>query len=145
MEDGALKIISSAHRPAYHRLFRDIKRPHRYERHRGVLPDSPRRRHLHYVRGLVGKDSRILTRIPSSIGGLRATFLSDYLHTAVIFASLLAMLFAMYTSNSELGSPSRVYDLLTEAAAVVPVSGNHAGSYLTVRSSSGAAFGALAT
>ena len=55
------------------------------------------------------------------------------------------MILSMYGSNPNLGSPSKVYDLLMEAAAVAPVKGNAGGSYLTMRSGSGAAFGALAT
>lgn len=45
-----------------------------------------------------------------------------------------------YTTNANLGSPAKVYDLLTQAAKVHPVSGNAGGSYLTMRSQEGAIF-----
>ena len=45
-----------------------------------------------------------------------------------------------YTTSAELGSPSKVYDLLTTAAKDHPVAGNAHGSYLTMRSQEGAIF-----
>ena len=45
-----------------------------------------------------------------------------------------------YTTNANLGSPGKVYDLLTQAAKAHPVSGNADGSYLTMRSQEGAIF-----
>ena len=48
--------------------------------------------------------------------------------------------FTAYTTNVNLGSPGKVYDLLTEAAKTHPVSGNTKGSYLTMRSQEGAIF-----
>ncbi len=48
--------------------------------------------------------------------------------------------FTAYTTNKNLGSPGKVYDLLTEAAKSHPVSGNADGSYLTMRSQEGAIF-----
>ena len=45
-----------------------------------------------------------------------------------------------YTTNSNLGSPAKVYDLLTTAAKDHPVAGNAHGSYLTMRSQEGAIF-----
>ena len=48
--------------------------------------------------------------------------------------------FTAYTTNVNLGSPSKVYDLLVEAAKAHPVSGNAEGSYLTMQSKEGAIF-----
>ena len=45
-----------------------------------------------------------------------------------------------YTTNANLGSPAKVYDLLTTAAMTNPVAGNAEGSYLTMRSREGAIF-----
>lgn len=45
-----------------------------------------------------------------------------------------------YSSNENLGSPGKVYDLLVEAAKTHPISGNAEGSYLTMRSKEGAIF-----
>ena len=53
---------------------------------------------------------------------------------------LILMKLLAYTTNANLGSPAKVYDLLTQAAKVHPVSGNADGSYLTMRSQEGAIF-----
>ncbi|KAL8869165.1 MAG: hypothetical protein Q9174_004473 [Haloplaca sp. 1 TL-2023] len=73
-------------------------------------------------------------------GGIRATFLTDYVHTVTILIIILIFAFSAYTSNVNLGSPARVYDLLNEAAKLHPVEGNADGSYLTMRSKEGAVF-----
>ncbi len=73
-------------------------------------------------------------------GGIKATFLTDYVHTVVILIIILIFAFTAYTTNENLGSPSKVYDLLTEAAKAHPVDGNAEGSYLTMRSKEGAIF-----
>lgn len=73
-------------------------------------------------------------------GGIKATFLTDYVHTVIIFAIILTFAFSAYATNSTIGSPSKVYDLLVKAAAMHPVEGNAGGSYLTMRSREGAIF-----
>jgi Na+/proline symporter len=73
-------------------------------------------------------------------GGIKATFLTDYAHTVVILVILLMFAFTAYATNENLGSPSKVYDLLVEAASRHPVEGNAGGSYLTMRSKEGAIF-----
>ncbi|KAF2458252.1 Sodium:solute symporter family-domain-containing protein [Lineolata rhizophorae] len=73
-------------------------------------------------------------------GGIKATFLTDYAHTVVILVILFTFAFTAYATSDVLGSPGRVYDLLTEAARQHPVSGNADGSYLTMRSKEGAVF-----
>ncbi|TRM56000.1 solute symporter family transporter [Schizophyllum amplum] len=77
------------------------------------------------------------------VGGLRATFFSDYLHTVLIFVIILAFSFTTYATHDYLGSPSRVYDLLQIAAENYPVMGNGAGSYTTFRSENGLVFGII--
>ncbi|KAI9729260.1 MAG: hypothetical protein M1834_006930 [Cirrosporium novae-zelandiae] len=73
-------------------------------------------------------------------GGIKATFLTDYIHTLVILIMILIFAFTTYATNADLGSPGKVYDRLVEAAKVHPVSGNADGSYLTMRSKEGAVF-----
>lgn len=100
------------------------------------------------------------------VGGLRATFFSDYAHTTLIFVIILvfmvrfsALLFApqkasklivvhrfqfsTFATNPNLGSPSKVYDLLQEAATNYPLDGNAQGSYTTFRSTNGLVFGII--
>ena len=73
-------------------------------------------------------------------GGIKATFLTDYVHTVMILIIIFIFAFTAYSTNEVLGSPGKVYDLLVEAAKAHPVSGNAEGSYLTMRSKEGAVF-----
>lgn len=73
-------------------------------------------------------------------GGIKATFLTDYVHTVVIVVVLLTFAFTAYATNPNLGSPGKVWDLLQAAAAAHPVDGNKDGSYLTMKSTQGAIF-----
>ncbi|KAA6415502.1 MAG: urea active transporter [Lasallia pustulata] len=73
-------------------------------------------------------------------GGIKATFLTDYVHTLMILIIIFIFAFTAYTTNVNLGSPGRVYDLLVQAAKAHPVAGNAEGSYLTMRSKEGAIF-----
>lgn len=73
-------------------------------------------------------------------GGIKATFLTDYVHTVMILIIIFIFAFTAYATNVNLGSPSKVYDLLIQAAKVHPVPGNAEGSYLTMRSKERAIF-----
>lgn len=73
-------------------------------------------------------------------GGIKATFLTDYVHTVIILVIILIFALTAYATGSELGSPSVVYDRLMAASASHPVEGNAEGSYLTMRSKEGAIF-----
>lgn len=101
------------------------------------------------------------------VGGLRATFFSDYAHTTLIFVIILVFMvcsstsrfsrhnvvsdfylcdcpqFSTFATNPNLGSPSKVYDLLQEAASNYPLEGNAQGSYTTFRSTNGLVFGII--
>lgn len=77
------------------------------------------------------------------LGGLRATFLCDYSHGLVLMVIIMYFMFNVYTSNDTIGSPSRMYDLLHEAAVKRPVPGNHEGSYLTLKSNFALIFGVI--
>lgn len=73
-------------------------------------------------------------------GGIKATFLTDYVHTVVIIIIIFTFAFTAYAASDIAGSPAKVYDLLMEASKMHPVEGNAEGSYLTMRSQEGAIF-----
>ncbi|KID89937.1 urea active transporter [Metarhizium guizhouense ARSEF 977] len=74
------------------------------------------------------------------VGGLKATFITDYIHGFALFIIIITFALTAYATSDALGSPAAVYDLLVEAAARHPVAGNQDGSYLTMRSQGGAIF-----
>lgn len=78
--------------------------------------------------------------IYTMFGGIKATFLTDYVHTVILLVILLTFAFTTYASGDALGSTKAVYERLHELAAVKPVEGNAGGSYLTMRSKEGAIF-----
>lgn len=49
---------------------------------------------------------------------------------------MLVSVFVVYSTSDLIGSPSRMWDLLSEAAILHPVQGNAQGSYLTMDSQS---------
>ncbi|KAJ6014835.1 hypothetical protein N7540_009426 [Penicillium herquei] len=78
------------------------------------------------------------------VGGIKATFLTDYFHTAIIL--IIACYFTSKAfSDDQVGSIGNLYDLLKSAAERHPVSGNQGGTYLTMTSKSGILFGILHT
>jgi len=82
----------------------------------------------------------------SLAGGLKATFLSDYFHTIVIYIGLCLFSVLVYTSASPsklLGSPGQVYHQLVIESAAKPVAGNLEGSYVTIFSKEGLIFGVV--
>ena len=44
----------------------------------------------------------------TTTGGLKATFLSSYIHTVIIYVALCIFAFTVYATGSDLGSPSKV-------------------------------------
>ncbi|KZL83611.1 sodium symporter family protein [Colletotrichum incanum] len=74
------------------------------------------------------------------VGGLKATFLTDWVHTFILLIIIIIFSLTAYGDSDVLGSPSKVYDLLVEAALRHPVSGNAEGSYLTMKSQGGVEF-----
>ncbi|KAK3372707.1 Sodium:solute symporter family-domain-containing protein [Podospora didyma] len=74
------------------------------------------------------------------VGGLKATILTDWIHTFILLIIIIIFSLTTYASSDILGSPSKVYDLLVEAALKHPVDGNKDGSYLTMQSREGAIF-----
>ncbi|KKY22146.1 putative urea active transporter [Phaeomoniella chlamydospora] len=78
----------------------------------------------------------------TSVGGIKATFLTDYFHTFVIL--IIACYFTVKTFTiPEIGSPGDLYDLVVDAANRHPVSGNHDGSYMTMTSKGAILFGII--
>lgn len=73
-------------------------------------------------------------------GGIKATFITDYMHTVVIIVVIFIFAFSAYATNENLGSPGKVYDALVAASERHPVEGNAQGSYLTMRSKEGGIF-----
>jgi Na+/proline symporter len=73
-------------------------------------------------------------------GGLKATFLTDYVHTFTILIILFIFAFTAYATSPILGSPGAVWELLQKASLDHPVAGNAKGSYLTMQSREGIIF-----
>ncbi|EIE20547.1 urea active transporter-like protein [Coccomyxa subellipsoidea C-169] len=78
-------------------------------------------------------------------GGLKATFLSSYIHTVIIYVVLCLFAFLVYTPShvEQLGSPAKVWNNLHKMAEQFPVEGNMGGSYLTMFSKGGFIFGII--
>lgn len=67
------------------------------------------------------------------VGGIKATFLTDYFHTFVI--TIIICFFTIKTFLvPEIGSPGGLYDLIVRVGETSPVTGNQGGSYLTMTS-----------
>ncbi|PYI11035.1 hypothetical protein BO78DRAFT_448624 [Aspergillus sclerotiicarbonarius CBS 121057] len=76
------------------------------------------------------------------VGGIKATFLTDYFHTAIIL--IIACYFSIKAFTvEEVGSVGKLYELVQAAAQRHPVSGNQDGTYLTMTSKGAILFGIL--
>ncbi|KAL9938387.1 hypothetical protein V8E36_003010 [Tilletia maclaganii] len=73
-------------------------------------------------------------------GGMRATLIADYLHTSVLIALILCFAFTVYAASDIIGSPAKLYEMLS---TVPHVEGNAGGSLLTMRSKDGLIFGVV--
>lgn len=76
------------------------------------------------------------------VGGIKATFLTDYLHTFIILIILCFFTAKAFTVD-EIGSLSNLFETFQQAGLRHPVSGNHDGSYLTMTSKGGIFFGII--
>jgi urea-proton symporter len=123
------------------------------------------------VEALTGMDYRLASfLIPWGVilytasGGLQATFLASYIHTVIIYAVLITMIFLVYI---KFYSSDQIYDFLDQTVSFTteeceaifsddsgtffeagkyacgPVSGNEKGSYLTMISGDGLMFGII--
>lgn len=78
------------------------------------------------------------------VGGMRATLIADFTHTFVLYCILIAFALIVYATSPVIGSPGKMWELLTAAGKRHPIAGNAGGgSYLTLRSKSGLIFGVL--
>ncbi|KAK5109878.1 hypothetical protein LTR62_006485 [Meristemomyces frigidus] len=73
-------------------------------------------------------------------GGLRSTFIADYVHTVVLFIAIFVFGFLVYGTSDLIGSPGRFYDLLLDASVQMPIATNVDGSYLSFYSLDGLVF-----
>lgn len=76
-------------------------------------------------------------------GGLRATFLTDYIHTVALFIIILVFGFTVYATSPKIGSPSKMVDLLNLASKNAGPPGNAEKSFLTMDSNGGLIFGII--
>ncbi|KAK9840778.1 hypothetical protein WJX81_004136 [Elliptochloris bilobata] len=76
----------------------------------------------------------------ATIGGLKATFTTAYMHTVIIYIVCLIFAFKVYVPGDLLAGIDQIYDRLQTMALYAPVSGNQDGSYLTMWSSGGLQF-----
>lgn len=75
------------------------------------------------------------------VGGLRSTFIADYIHTTVLFVVIFVFGFLMYATSDLVGSPATFYDMLLTASEKMPIPKNAGnGSYLAFRSVDGLVF-----
>ena len=102
------------------------------------------------VNGLTGMDISLAAflipvgvMIYTLVGGLKATFVADYMHTIIIFVVILTFVAAVYVNQDITGGIEGMYDKLVEAAKLSPVEGNAAGAFLTMASIGGLMFGII--
>lgn len=67
------------------------------------------------------------------VGGIKATFLTDYMHTFTILIILCYFSVKVWTLE-EIGSIGNLYDLVNAATERNPIAGNQDGSYFTMTS-----------
>ncbi|KAM3162310.1 Urea active transport protein [Lachancea thermotolerans] len=56
----------------------------------------------------------------TALGGLKATFISDWVHTVIIYVIILTTSYTVYCNSSLIGSPGKMWDLLKSAQEVFP-------------------------
>ncbi|SCU82650.1 LAMI_0C00298g1_1 [Lachancea mirantina] len=54
------------------------------------------------------------------LGGLNATFISDWVHTVIIYVVLIVSAYRVYCSSPLIGSPGKMWELLKEAEQLFP-------------------------
>ncbi len=102
------------------------------------------------VNGLTGMDISLAAflipvgvMIYTLVGGLKATFVADYMHTIIIFVVILTFVTAVYVNNDITGGIEGMYHKLVDAAKLNPIEGNAAGAFLTMASIGGLMFGII--
>lgn len=69
----------------------------------------------------------------TAVGGLKATFLTDYLHTAIALILIIYFTLAILTHDA-IGGLSGLYDKVIATASENYIKGNYQGSLLTMKS-----------
>jgi SSS family transporter len=102
------------------------------------------------VNGLTGMDISLAAflipigvMIYTLVGGLKATFVADYMHTIIIFVVILIFVAAVYINSDITGGVEGMYHKLVEASELRPIEGNAAGAFLTMASIGGLMFGII--
>jgi len=119
------------------------------------------------VNGLTGMDISLAAflipvgvMIYTLVGGLKATFVADYMHTVIIFIVILTFVATVFFLSPITGGIEGMYHKLVEAASLNPVIsptfaeggavegdpstyGNAMGAYLTMASAGGLIFGVI--
>jgi len=102
------------------------------------------------VNGLTGMDISLAAflipvgvMIYTLVGGLKATFVADYMHTIIIFIVILTFVGAVYLNTDVTGGIEGMYEKIVAAADLRPVEGNAAGAFLTMASAGGLMFGII--
>ncbi|KAI8081683.1 Sodium:solute symporter family-domain-containing protein [Halteromyces radiatus] len=76
-------------------------------------------------------------------GGIKATFLTDYAHTAILFIIIISFYFTVYSTSPLIGSPGKMYDLLVASSIKTPIVDNEQGSLVTFSSLQALIFGII--
>jgi SSS family transporter len=111
------------------------------------------------VNGLTGMDITIAAflipvgvMVYTLVGGLKATFVADYMHTVIIYIVILTFVAMVFFISPVTGGVEGMYDKLVAAADLRPVleptfvpgePGNAMGAYLTMASAGGLIFGVI--
>jgi len=119
------------------------------------------------VNGLTGMDISLAAflipvgvMVYTLVGGLKATFVADYMHTVIIFIVILTFVAMVFFISPITGGIEGMYNKLVEAASLNPVIsptfaeggavegdpstyGNAMGAYLTMASAGGLIFGVI--
>ena len=111
------------------------------------------------VNGLTGMDITIAAflipvgvMVYTLVGGLKATFVADYMHTVIIYIVILTFVAMVFFISPVTGGIEGMYNKLAEAAVLKPVleptftpgePGNAMGAYLTMASAGGLIFGVI--
>ncbi|KAL6450924.1 DUR3 Urea active transporter [Candida maltosa Xu316] len=78
------------------------------------------------------------------VGGLKATFLTDFVHTTILLVILCYLNTAVLTSE-QVGGLDGLWEKLVKVAATKHIEGNYAGSILTGKSQGAVIFGLILT
>ncbi|KAJ9293557.1 hypothetical protein DTO271G3_7636 [Paecilomyces variotii] len=76
------------------------------------------------------------------VGGIKATFLTDYFHTVIILIIACYFSIKVFTYD-QIGSVDNLFELVKAASIRNPVSGNEQGTYLTMTSKGAILFGII--